>query len=40
MKIMGKMAEAVLKESKDTPITVKMRAGWNDKRIIENGFFN
>ncbi len=34
MSLMAKMAEAVVKESKDTPVTVKMRAGWCDGDII------
>ena len=34
MSLMSKMAEAVVKESKNTPVTVKMRAGWCDGDII------
>jgi len=34
MKVMSQMAESVVKASKDTPVTVKMRAGWCDEDII------
>ena len=34
MKVMAEMAESVVKASKDTPVTVKMRAGWCDTDII------
>ena len=34
MTVMAQMAESVVKASKDTPVTVKMRAGWCDGNII------
>ncbi len=34
MAVMAQMAESVVKASKDTPVTVKMRAGWCDGNII------
>ena len=32
--LMIKMAESVVKNSGNTPVTVKMRAGWSDRQII------
>ena len=32
--LMIKMAESVVNSSKDTPVTVKMRAGWSSNKII------
>ena len=32
--LMIKMAESVVNSSKDTPVTVKMRAGWSNDKII------
>ena len=32
--LMIRMAESVVKSAKDTPVTVKMRAGWCNERII------
>ena len=34
LNLMIKMAESVVKNAKKTPVTVKMRAGWNSDKII------